>query len=116
MASKEQKTIAILGSTGSIGVSTLEIVAAFPERYRVVSLTAGSNTSLLKQQISQFRPEVVAVADESVVQRLHDEIGADGPEILAGVDGLTCCATHPAADMVVSAIVGAAGLVPTMGA
>ncbi len=116
MTSKEQKSIAILGSTGSIGVSTLEIVAAFPERYRIVSLTAGSNISLLKKQIRQFRPEVVAVADESAVQRLRDEMGADGPEILTGVDGLVCCATHPAADMLVSAIVGAAGLVPTMAA
>ncbi len=116
MPSKEQKTIAILGSTGSIGVSTLEIVAAFPERYRVISLTAGSNTPLLKKQIRQFRPEVVAVADEVAAQLLRDEIGTDGPEILAGVDGLICCATHPAADMVVSAIVGAAGLIPTMAA
>ncbi len=116
MPSKEQKSIAILGSTGSIGVSTLEIVAAFPERYRIVSLTAGSNISLLKKQIRQFRPEVVAVADESAVQRLRDEMGTDGPEILTGVDGLVCCATHPAADMLVSAIVGAAGLVPTMAA
>ena len=78
MASKEQKSIAILGSTGSIGVSTLEIVAAFPERYRVISLTAGSNTSLLQQQIKQFRPEVVAVADESAVQQLRDEMGLTG--------------------------------------
>ena len=116
MPCKEQKSIAILGSTGSIGVSTLEIVAAFPERYRIVSLTAGSNIALLKKQIRQFRPEVVAVADEAAVQRLRAEMGADGPEILTGVDGLVCCATHPAADMLVSAIVGAAGLVPTMAA
>lgn len=116
MPSKEQKSIAILGSTGSIGVSTLEIVAAFPERYRIVSLTAGSNIALLKKQIRQFRPQVVAVADESAAQQLRDEMGADGPEILTGVDGLVCCATHPAADMLVSAIVGAAGLVPTMAA
>ncbi len=116
MASNSIKTIAILGSTGSIGVSTLEVVAAFPERYRVVSLTAGSNIALLKQQIRQFRPEVVALANESVVQQLRDELSDDCPEILTGVDGLVSCATHPAADMVVSAIVGAAGLVPTMAA
>jgi len=116
MTFKEQKSIAILGSTGSIGVSTLEIVAAFPERYRVVSLTAGSNVSLLKKQIRQFRPEVVALADESAAQQLRDEMGTEGIEILCGVEGLTTCATHAAADMVVSAIVGAAGLVPTMAA
>jgi 1-deoxy-D-xylulose-5-phosphate reductoisomerase len=116
MPSNEQKSIAILGSTGSIGVSTLEIVAAFPERYRVVSLTAGSNVSLLKEQVRRFRPEVVAVADESAAEQLRAELGAEGPEILNGVDGLTSCATHPVVDMVVSAIVGAAGLVPTMAA
>ncbi len=116
MPSKEQKLIAILGSTGSIGVSTLEIVASFPERYRVISLTAGSNISLLEQQIRLFRPEVVAVADESAAQQLRELIGDAGPEILSGVDGLICCATHPTVDVVVSAIVGAAGLIPTMSA
>ncbi len=116
MISKEPKSIAILGSTGSIGVSTLEIVAAFPERYRVVSLTAGSNIFLLKQQIKQFKPKVVALADEVAAHQLRVEMGADCPEILPGVDGLIRCATHPAVDMVVSAIVGAAGLMPTMAA
>jgi len=116
MPSQEQKSIAILGSTGSIGVSTLEIVTAFPERYRVVSLTAGSNVSLLLRQIRQFKPEVVAVADESVVQQLRYEMGTEGPTILVGVEGLVSCATHPDAEMVVSAIVGAAGLIPTMAA
>jgi 1-deoxy-D-xylulose-5-phosphate reductoisomerase len=116
MPPKDYKSIAILGSTGSIGVSTLEIIAAFPERYRVVSLTADSNTALLKKQISRFTPQVVALADESAAQQLRDEIGVGGPEVLGGVSGLISCATHPAADMVVSAIVGAAGLVPTMAA
>ena len=114
MISIEQKSIAILGSTGSIGVSTLDIIAAFPERYRVVSLTADSNTTLLKKQIRQFSPDIVALADESAALQLRDEIGAEGPEVLAGVSGLVSCATHPAAEMVVSAIVGAAGLIPTM--
>jgi 1-deoxy-D-xylulose-5-phosphate reductoisomerase len=116
MANHTQKALAILGSTGSIGVSTLAIVAAFPERYRIVSLTAGSNVRLLHAQIKQFRPERVAVADEAVARQLHDELGGTGPEILFGVDGLVQCATHPLADMVVSAIVGSAGLVPTMAA
>lgn len=116
MPSKAHKSIAILGSTGSIGVSTLEIVAAFPERYRVVSLTAGGNIALLKEQIRRFKPEIVAVANAGAAQQLRDEMSDVGPEIFTGVEGLTRCATHPDAGMVVSAIVGAAGLVPTMAA
>jgi len=110
------KKIAILGSTGSIGVSTLEIVAAFPEHYQVVSLTAGRNIELLKEQINIFAPEMVAVADEAAATRLRQELPGCTAEILVGVDGLIRCATHPDAGMVVSAIVGAAGLVPTMAA
>ncbi len=116
MPCNKQKSIAILGSTGSIGVSTLEIVAAFPERYRVVSLSAGGNIKLLKEQIARFKPEVVAVADAAAAQRLREEMVNGGPSILSGPEGLTQCATHVDAEMVVSAIVGAAGLVPTMAA
>lgn len=116
MSISTPKPLAILGSTGSIGVSTLDIVAAFPERYRVVSLTAGSNIALLKQQIDRFHPEIVAVANEKAAWQLRQSIPRETTQVLAGVDGLLACATHPAADMVVSAIVGAAGLVPTMAA
>jgi len=116
MPNKPQKALAILGSTGSIGVSTLDIVAAFPERYRVVCLTAGSNIRLLQEQISRFRPVRVAVSDDVAAQQLRKLLGNRGPEILVGVDGLVESATHPEVDMVVSAIVGAAGLVPTMAA
>ncbi len=116
MPHNQQKSIAILGSTGSIGVSTLDIIAAFPERYSVVSLSAGGNIDLLKKQIEQFNPEIVAVADSGAAQRLRDEMPENGPQILTGTEGLVHCATHPQADMVVSAIVGAAGLVPTMAA
>lgn len=110
------KHLAILGSTGSIGVSTLEIVAAHPDRYRVVTLTAGSNLARLEEQVRRFRPLRVAVIDADGAQRLRESLGPDAPEIVAGVEGLITCATHPEADMVVSAIVGAAGLVPTMAA
>ncbi len=110
------KTLAILGSTGSIGVSTLEIVAAHPERYRVATLTAGNNLPLLQEQIRRFAPRQVAVVAASDAVRLRDAIGAGGPEILSGIEGLIACASHDEAQMVVSAIVGAAGLVPTMAA
>ena len=110
------KRLAVLGSTGSIGVSALEIVSANPERFKVVALTAGRNFDLLQAQIRTFRPDVVAVQEEAAVGLLRDRLGRAAPEILCGPGGLTACAAQSSADMVVSAIVGAAGLVPTMAA
>ena len=110
------KALSILGSTGSIGVSTLDIVAAYPERFRVVALTAGHNLNLLQEQIRQFRPQLVAVLSSADAQRLEGMLGPERPEILCGVEGLIACACHSETEMVVSAIVGAAGLVPTMAA
>ena len=110
------KNLAVLGSTGSIGVSTLEIVAAYPERFGIVALTAGNNLRLLQEQIGRFRPQIVAVVAEEDARQLRQNFGPGGPEILAGVEGLMACAGHTAVQMVVSAIVGAAGLVPTMAA
>jgi 1-deoxy-D-xylulose-5-phosphate reductoisomerase len=112
------KRLSILGSTGSIGVSTLEIVAAHPDRFRVVALTAGSNLELLLQQIAMFRPALVTVLAEGHAQELQQRLGGlpHAPRVVAGVAGLIEAATHPDADMVVAAIVGAAGLVPTVAA
>lgn len=110
------KRLAVLGSTGSIGVSTLEIVAAHPERFEVVSLTAGNNLERLAKQILQFRPRLVAVLRAEDADRLRQQLGQTSTTILAGIEGLLACATHEAVDMVVSAIVGAAGLMPTMAA
>jgi 1-deoxy-D-xylulose-5-phosphate reductoisomerase len=110
------KNLSILGSTGSIGVSTLEIIAAHPEQFRVVALTAGYNLDLFQQQVRTFNPEIVSVVNADDAERLRQTLGADAPEILSGVEGLIACASHPDVDMAVSAIVGAAGLVPTMAA
>lgn len=110
------KSLAILGSTGSIGVSTLEIVAAHPERFRVMALTAGRNLALLEQQVRHFRPEFVAVPDGADAILLKSRLGAGAPRILAGRDGLIACAAQSGAQLVVSAIVGAAGLEPTLAA
>ncbi|TLM68994.1 MAG: 1-deoxy-D-xylulose-5-phosphate reductoisomerase [Deltaproteobacteria bacterium] len=110
------KTLAILGSTGSIGVSTLDIVAAHPERFRVAALTAGRNLDLLEEQIRAFRPEMVAVCDDADAARLGARLGAGAPRILSGRDGLIACAAQSGAHLVVSAIVGAAGLEPTLAA
>jgi 1-deoxy-D-xylulose-5-phosphate reductoisomerase len=110
------KYLSILGSTGSIGVSTLEIVAAHTESFRVVTLTAGNNLSLLQEQIRRFQPLMVAVLTEKDGQVLRSAIGPNGPCIVTGIEGLIACATHEQVQMVVSAIVGAAGLIPTVAA
>jgi len=110
------KKLGILGSTGSIGVSTLEIVAAHRDRFEVVALTAGSNLELLQRQIEEFTPRLVAVATEELARELAAMLPAKGPEILCGVEGLIAAATAAEIDMVVAAIVGAAGLIPTAAA
>ena len=110
------KRLAVLGSTGSIGVSTLEIVAGHADRFKVVALTAGRNLPLLEEQVARFRPEVVAVPDLENARHLRERIGSCGPRVLYGTEGLIACAAETPADMVVSAIVGAAGLEPTLAA
>lgn len=110
------KKLTILGSTGSIGVNTLEIVAAFPERYQVVALSAGNNIDLLLKQIETFRPQLVSVASEQGAENLSTRLEGYDVEVVCGIEGLIRCATHKDAQMVVAAIVGAAGLVPTMAA
>lgn len=110
------KSLTILGSTGSIGVNTLDIVSSHPDRFQVKALTAGYNLDLLLTQITACRPDLVAVVSPDDAAQLRLMVGANGPEILSGVEGLIACATYAGTDMVVSAIVGAAGLVPTMAA
>lgn len=110
------KKLSILGSTGSIGVSTLEIVASHPDRFKVVALTAGNNMELLRKQIALFSPQVVSVMNESLARELARSLPSAKTEILHGVPGLIAAATAADAQMVVAAIVGAAGLVPTAAA
>jgi 1-deoxy-D-xylulose-5-phosphate reductoisomerase len=110
------KRLSILGSTGSIGVNTLRIVSQFPERFEVISLSAGLNTKLLKQQILQFRPKIVSVLNKELSGTLQKELSHIPVEIVHGVEGLIQAATQPEVDQVVSAIVGAVGLIPTLSA
>lgn len=110
------KNLTLLGSTGSIGVSTLEIVAAHPDRFRIVALTAGKNLELLTRQIRQFAPRIAVVASQADVPRLKDLCSGLDVTILGGVEGLIAAATADETEMVVAAIVGAAGLVPTAAA
>lgn len=110
------KALCILGSTGSIGVSTLDLVAEFPECYSITSLSAGGNLALLAEQVIRFKPLCVSVADPADVIRLKALLNGVDVEILSGEEGACQCATHSDVAMVVSAIVGAAGLVPTLAA
>ena len=114
------KTIAILGSTGSIGRQTLAVVESQPGRFRVVALAAGLNLAELTQQIARHRPQLVSVADAARADELRDRLQAIGhdalPEIQWGREGLLNVATHPDAATVVSAAVGVVGLAATYAA
>lgn len=110
------KTIVILGSTGSIGTNTLDIVDRFPEEFRVAGLTAGSNDEKLEEQIRRFKPRLVALSDASAASRLRHRCDGLPVEILSGQEGLIQVASAPEAELVISAIVGGAGLVPTLAA
>ncbi len=118
MNDSSTRHIALLGSTGSIGKNVLEVVRQYPGRFRVVSLAAaGRNLGLLRQQIEAFNPLVVAVADEREAGALAQSLPSGwGDRILAGPFGVEQAACLPEADTVVSAIVGAAGLLPTLAA
>ena len=113
-----QKAIAILGSTGSIGTQTLDIVTHHPDKFRVVGLAAGKNIELLAQQIRQFKPEVVATSYPEKIAELKNAIAdiANPPEILAGASGVAEVARYGDAESVVTGIVGCAGLLPTIAA
>ncbi|GAB4820502.1 hypothetical protein N2152v2_007548 [Parachlorella kessleri] len=108
----------LLGSTGSIGTQTLDIVAEHPERFEIVALAAGSNVDLLAEQIRQFKPKLVAIRDGSKVAQLREAIRdvQAQPEILVGDEGAVEVARHPDVDAVVTGIVGCAGLRPTVAA
>lgn len=107
------KQISILGSTGSIGVSTLDVCRKHPDRFQVCGLAAGRNTSLLIQQIQEFKPRLVSVQSEADYRALKDQM-PKGVEILFGTEGAEAVATLSEVDVVISAIVGAAGLSPTL--
>jgi 1-deoxy-D-xylulose-5-phosphate reductoisomerase len=110
------KSIIILGSTGSIGTNTLDIVQRFPEEFRVMGLTGGGNVEKLEEQIRTFKPKAVAVSAESSAAALRTRCAGLPLEILAGEEGIAQVAAMPGAELVISAIVGAAGLVPTLAA
>jgi len=113
------KRIAILGSTGSIGRSTLNIVENYPERFRIISLGAGSNLDAAFEQAQRWKPHVLSIASEKDAETLRARLrsaGVSGIEVVHGAAGSVRVATHPDVDFVVSAIVGVAGLEATFAA
>ncbi len=111
------KKISLLGCTGSIGVNVLDVVRQFPERYHVVAMSAGTNVQKLAEQILEFRPELVSVCDEQRARDLVELLPGNCPcQVVFGEEGNTLVATAPKAQTVVSAMVGAAGLLPTLAA
>ncbi|HEY9813581.1 MAG TPA: 1-deoxy-D-xylulose-5-phosphate reductoisomerase, partial [Candidatus Sericytochromatia bacterium] len=112
------KAITLLGSTGSIGTQTLDIVSQNPDQFRIVGLAAGSNVTMLAQQIRQFQPEIVAICDEEKLAELKEAIADLNPQpiIVAGEAGVIEVARYGDAQTVVTGIVGCAGLLPTIAA
>lgn len=110
------KNISILGCTGSIGTQTLEVISSFPDKFRVVALSAGNNIDMLASQINQYKPQIVSIKSESDINDLKSKLSITDIEIFGGQKGADHVATHTDADLVVSAMVGAAGLRPTIAA
>lgn len=110
------KNIIVLGATGSIGENTLDVAAHFPDRIRVVALAANADAERLEVQARRFRPRVVALADRAAAAVLSRNLAGLGIEVLAGTEGVIAAAEMREGDMVVSGIVGAAGLPPTLAA
>ncbi len=108
------KSIAILGSTGSIGVSTLKLIRSFPDHFKIRGLVAGRNLERLARQILEFSPDWVSIREKDEVPHLRRLLGRSKTKILWGEDGAKEIASAPEVDVVVAAIVGAAGLMPTL--
>ncbi|MFB0518901.1 MAG: 1-deoxy-D-xylulose-5-phosphate reductoisomerase [Acidobacteriota bacterium] len=107
------KRVAILGSTGSIGTSALKVIERHRDRFRVVGLAVGKNLELLRKQIETFQPKIVSVATHEAAELLQKTYSSTGLQVCYGSQGLIEVATHPEAELVISALVGALGLLPT---
>ena len=108
------KNVVLLGSTGSIGTSTVKVVEDLPERFRLIGLAAGNNVELLREQSRKHRPQAVSISDPKKVSELQGALGST--PVHSGADGLLKLATMPEADIVLIAIVGTAGLQPALAA
>ncbi|ETX01485.1 1-deoxy-D-xylulose-5-phosphate reductoisomerase [Candidatus Entotheonella palauensis] len=109
-----RKGLAVLGSTGSIGVNTLDVVASNPEQFSVVTLAAYGNVDVIEQQARSFRPRLVVLYDGEKADILEQRLQGTGIEVESGLEGLCRAATYTDVDLVMSAVVGAIGLRPTL--
>jgi len=107
------KKISILGSTGSIGRLTLDVIKMYPNRFKVITLTADSNIDLLEKQVNIFKPSLVAIANKKYANIFKNRISSN-VKVVTGIEGLKIAASHPEVNFVVSAISGSAGLMPTL--
>jgi len=112
----EKKNLAVLGSTGSVGTQTLEVVACFPDRFDVSVLTAGRNADLLIQQAIKFQPKLVVLSDEQAYNQVKEALTGTGIEVSYGEDALVDAVQLDEIDIVLTAIVGSVGLRPTIAA
>jgi len=110
------KNIALLGSTGSVGTQTLDVVSQFPDSFKVTGLAAGSNIRLLKQQVSKFHPKEISVKDEGDAAILQKDFKKDNLKVYFGDEGIVRVATNPRVETVVVATSGLAGIKPTLAA
>lgn len=108
------KRISILGSTGSIGVKALEVVAHYPDKFQVVALAGGKNFQKLQEQINQFHPELVCLVNAEAANQLAQSLPKGKTEILKGIEGLIGVATYPGAETVLAALAGSIGLMPIL--
>lgn len=113
----QRKKIAILGSTGSIGMQTLQVIDMFPQKFKVVSIAAeGNKPELLENQIAKYKPQIVSVNNDQMAKKLRAKYGNNKIRITSGLEGTIEAAVLESVDMVVAAISGAAGLIPTLAA
>lgn len=116
MKDTQPKNIAILGSTGSIGTQALDIIERFPDRFKASVLTANSNWQLLVKQALKFHPKAVVIASESLAKNVEKALTDEDIEVLSGSDAIAEAVTYPEIDMVLTAMVGYSGLIPTVNA
>ncbi len=109
-----KKKIVVLGSTGSIGTSCLDVIRSFKDEFEVIGLAAGKNIELLLKQIEEFRPRAVTVVNEFLAKKLEERLPYKGIEVKHGKEGYMELASFDEADLIVSALVGSAGLIPTL--
>ncbi len=107
------ENVVILGSTGSIGTSALEVLSRFPDRFRLLGLSSNVNIRKLKQQIARYKPKFAVVTEEKTYHKLKKELSGSKVKILFGMDGIKEMVSDPETDLVINALVGAVGLVPT---